>query len=125
MLITSVLPKDTEVQQCVNNVNIKIRNLVDTLLQEEKKVVLVDLDADKPVETGEDGLPTEEGYKTIAQLLYDGIKDVSERCWFEASEGVAEASEDVNSEGIFVEDGEPILTNNEKEREAFKKFLKL
>lgn len=98
VLTTSVVPEDTEVQQCVNDVNNKIRKLVDVSLQEENKVVLVDLDADKPIETGDDGLPTEEGYKAIAQLLYAGIEDVSERSWFEVPDGVPEVGEDDNAE---------------------------
>lgn len=94
VLTTSVLPEDTEVQQCVNDVNNKIRNLADEQQEQERKVVLVDLDSDKPIETGDDSLPTKEGYKTIAQLLFDGIDDAGSKGWLEAPEHAPDATEE-------------------------------
>lgn len=90
VLATSPLPDDAEVKKCVNDVNDKFRNLVEDHQAISHKVVLVDLDGDKPIETDEKGIPTEEGYKTVAELLFDGVDDAGERGWLQAPEDMPE-----------------------------------
>ncbi|KAF3058575.1 carbohydrate esterase family 3 protein [Daldinia childiae] len=98
ILSTLLVNKDAAVQARVQDFNAQLRKVANQLQSDKKRLVLVDMQSDDGPEVEDlnaDGThPNDTGYRKMADVFYEGLKEADRRNYFVAADKVDGLADD-------------------------------
>ncbi|OTB16454.1 carbohydrate esterase family 3 protein [Daldinia sp. EC12] len=98
ILSTLLVNKDPDVQTRVKDYNAQLKKVADQLQADKKRLVVVDMQSDmgpKLEDLNSDGThPGDEGYRKMADVFWEGLKEADRRNYFVAADKVDGLADD-------------------------------